>query len=161
VDSGKILVAEHKGVYSVKLLGDIRVTQCCEFYDYVQTILGSESYVDCLIDLSETEHMDSTTLGVLACVAKKARNVKPTIISPSESILRLLKSMSFDRVFSIANDVSCNSQDLCELGQKTCPDEEMRNRVIEAHKVLMGISDGNKATFSPLVDALEAEKLAS
>lgn len=160
MDSGKVLVAEHTGVYSVKLVGDVRVTQCCQFYDFVQTMVANEHYADCIVDMSETEHMDSTTLGVLASIANGSKCIRPTILAPSSSILRLLKSMAFDRVFSIVDNTETAIGVFSELNQAICSDDEMRDRVIAAHCVLMGMSDQNKTTFSPLVEALQAEKRA-
>lgn len=164
MESGKILVAEHSGVHAIKLVGDVRVTLCCEFYDYVQTLIADQSYVDCVIDLSQSDNLDSTTLGVLAKVAAsaiKSKRVKPTIYAPDESIYRLLASMSFDKVFNLCTDCISGEDAFCELNSATCADEEMRVKVIEAHKVLMAMSDSNKATFSPLVEALESERMSA
>jgi len=161
VQSGKILVAEHDGVHAIKLVGDVRVTLCGEFYEYIQSLLADEGLVDCLIDLSETDNLDSTTLGLLAKIASNAAKMgllKPTVCGPGDSIYNLLASMSFDKVFKICRDQDAKLQCLQELKEQPCSDGEMRDRVIEAHKILMAMSDSKKATFRPLVEALEAEQ---
>lgn len=164
MDSGKILVAERDGVHSIKLIGDVRVTLCCEFDEYIQRILDKNDYVNCMIDLTQAENIDSTTLGLMAKVAvrsNQADKAKPTILATSESMQRLLGSMSFDKVFDLQYDIPTNEEELDELCHQDCSESDLRCRVIEAHRVLMGICDENEATFSPLVQALEHEQAAN
>lgn len=164
MDSGKILVAEHDGVHSIKLVGDVRVTLCCEFDEYIQHILAKPDYVNCLIDLTEAENIDSTTLGLMAKVAVRSaqsNQPKPTILAPSESMQRLLNSMSFDKVFDMRLDLPSTDAELAELCHRPCDESLVRCKVIEAHRVLIGISDENEAEFSALIDALENEQQAA
>jgi len=161
VESGKILVAEHDGVHSIKLVGDVRVTLCCEFDEYIQRILDKTDYVNCMIDLTQAENLDSTTLGLMAKVAVKssqAQKEKPTILAPSESMQRLLNSMCFDKVFDMQLELPSSEEELAELCHIDCSESELRCKVIDAHRVLMGICEENEAEFSSLVDALELEQ---
>ena len=64
-------------------------------------------FTNVLIDLSQAEGIDSTTLGQLAKISILCRErfgITPTIASPNKSITKLLLSMGFDEVFHIIRD---------------------------------------------------------
>jgi hypothetical protein len=63
--------------------------------------------------------------------------------------------MGFDDVFAIVADGAVQSVDLVDLPE--VDEGETRERVIEAHKVLMSLNENNRETFQSLVDALEQE----
>lgn len=161
MDSGKILVAEHDGIYAIKMVGDVRVTVCPEFDAYLNQILAKPNYVDCMVDLSEADHLDSTTLGLMAKVAvrsNQAHKTKPTIMAPSDNIQRLLSSMHFDKVFKVNTGAVGAAESYTELDSIDCSEAELREKVIDAHRVLMGLSKDNEVCFSSLVTALENEQ---
>jgi anti-anti-sigma factor len=155
---GKILVAEHQGAFVIKLVGDVRVTLCVAFDDYVEKMLAGGAFKSVVIDLSEAEGIDSTTLGLLAKVSIRAKedfSYRPVIISTSESITRLITSMGFDMVFDIHTEAISTDEDLQALVAMASSEVGVRAKVIEAHRVLMGLSDGNRAKFQELVTTLE------
>lgn len=162
MQTGKILVAEHQGAYLVKLVGDVRVTLCASFDEFLDRMLANPGFKSVLIDLSETEGLDSTSLGLLAKLSietQKRYRFMPVIISTNESITRLLSSMGFDRgVFDVRTDAITSQSDLEELPVVACSEEEMCDTVIEAHKVLMGLNDENRARFQELVTTLERSR---
>ena len=94
----------------------------------------------------------------VAVRSSQSNKLKPTILAPSESMQRLLNSMSFDKVFDMQLDVPNTEEELAELCHLHCSEDEVRCKVIDAHRVLMGICDENEAEFSSLVDALEVEQ---
>ena len=67
--------------------------------------------------------------------------------------------MGFDQVFII---LACQNEEQCinELPEVEPSEQEMMEKVISAHRVLMGLSEQNQATFKSLVDALEMEQQA-
>ena len=70
--------------------------------------------------------------------------------------------MGFDDVFAIVDENFESSQNLAELPVATdMLEDEMRARVIEAHRVLMDMNERNRETFQDLVSALEAEEASS
>ena len=161
MQTGKILVAEHQGAYLVKLVGDVRVTLCASFDEFLDRMLANPAFRSVLIDLSETEGLDSTSLGLLAKLSietQKRYGFLPVVISTNESVTRLLVSMGFDRVFEIHTEAVTRQSDLEELPVVPCSEEEMRDTVIEAHKVLMGLNEENRARFHELVTTLERNR---
>jgi anti-anti-sigma factor len=159
--SGRILVGNYEGIYVIRFEGDVRVTLCGSFDHYLDTMLKDEMFVSVLVDLSDAIAIDSTSLGVLAKLSLGVQQSKqrlPTLVCNAPDILRILFNMGFDDVFAIVDENFDSEQNLAELPVSTdIGEEEMRARVIDAHKVLMSLNENNKETFRDLVSALETE----
>jgi anti-anti-sigma factor len=162
METGNFLAAQHQGVFIIKLKGDVRLTLCCVIDDFLQEMFEAENLVSVSVDLTETIGVDSTSLGMLAKLALRVHEVcgvQPVLVSTNENITYLIKSMGFDSIFAITDDpVACQGKDLQELTGHDCDENEVREKVIEAHRVLMGMSEDNRERFSDLVTALEASR---
>jgi len=159
MSSGKILVARNNGVYVLKFIGDVRLTLCAALDIFLEKIVAEPALQAVFIDLTDTQGIDSTSLGFLAKISiltQKTFGWKPSIISVSEDITRVLLSMSFDQVFNIIEDRIDDGNDLDELPYMECSEQETKEQVLEAHKILMGLSEDNKAKFQELVSMLES-----
>ncbi|MFA7555510.1 MAG: STAS domain-containing protein [Spongiibacteraceae bacterium] len=159
MQAGKILVAKHHGTFVIKMVGDVRLTLCTTIDDYFDEIFSSPEFTGVVIDLSEAEGIDSTSLGLLAKLAiqaKKRYQLIPIIVSPNPCITRLLDSMGFDKVFAIRDKIEqVASGALGELPVKCADEDCVRSKIIEAHRVLMALNEKNRQTFSSLVSTLE------
>jgi anti-anti-sigma factor len=158
MQSGKIEVANNEGTYVVKLSGDVRLNLCSALESYLDDMFLDKAFTTVLIDLSDTEGIDSTTLGQLAkisIISQEKFGLIPSIISPREDITRILLSMGFDRVFYLIGDVPEQISELNELTCEKVNEEIMRDKVIDAHEILMSLNDENKNTFQELVDCLQ------
>ena len=85
MEAGKIMVAQHHGAYMIKLTGDVRVTWCAAFDEYLKAMLSDDLFQSILVDLSDADGIDSTTLGMLAKLSIQAQqkfDYLPTIFSP-------------------------------------------------------------------------------
>lgn len=167
---GKILVAHHEGTYVIKLVGDVRLTLCTAIDDYFTSMFASPTFTGVIVDLSQAEGVDSTTLGLLAKLAVQAKakyQLTPLVLSPNPNITRLLESMGFNAVFDIRAQLEPSSIRGLEhlIGAHAnatelpvgCTDEQcVRDKVIEAHRTLMNLTDSNRAQFSDLIKTLEA-----
>ena len=161
MENGKILVSENDGTYILKFVGDVRLTLCSTLDDFLGSMSCSDKLTAVLIDLTETECIDSTSLGFLAKISvfsRKRFQLIPTIVSTSPDITRVLTSMGFARVFVILDNPVESIEQLTELPIISESEEVVRNKVIEAHKILMDMNDHNKETFKGLVYALESDK---
>lgn len=158
MDAGKILVAESQGIYILKFIGDVRLSLCSTLDQYTDQMFTDGGFKTVIIDLTETQCIDSTSLGQLAKISilyKEKFNQLPTIISTSEDINRILTSMGFDQVFYIVKEVVSKVEYLDELPMQAVDEEEMRRRVLEAHRLLMDMNESNREAFRDLVDSLE------
>jgi anti-anti-sigma factor len=158
--SGKILFAEQAGNYVLKFVGDVRLTLCSTLDLFLASTLDKEDCKAVLIDLTETEGIDSTSLGLLAKVSvkmKQRHQQLPTILSTNEDITRVLLSMGFDKVFILIQDSPTDQTELHELEQLEESEELVRSRILDAHKVLMDLNESNREAFRDLVHALETD----
>lgn len=159
--SGRILVGDHDGVYVIRFEGDVRVTLCGSFDHYLDVMLKDPQFVSVLVDLSDAIAIDSTSLGVIARLSigvQQSNRRLPTLVCSAPDILRILLNMGFDDVFVIVDENFNTDQNLAELPLASdIGEDEMRARVIAAHKVLMGMNEKNERTFRDLVSALETE----
>ncbi len=159
MDSGKILVAKKNGVYVLKLEGDVRLTICAALETFLEKMILEPDLEAVFIDLTDTIAVDSTTLGFLAKISiqtKKKFNWIPTIITVNDDITRVLMSMGFDQVFDFINERIDQPGNLEELSSLKLGEDAMKGRVLEAHKILMGLNEQNRSKFKELVDVLEA-----
>lgn len=158
--SGKILVANQDGAFVIKMEGDVRLTVCTALDDFLDNMFSTNGFASVVIDLVNATNIDSTTLGLLAKLAVKAKagfGLVPVIVSSNPDINRVLSSMGFESVFDIRKELCCDENGLAELPISAGSEEEVKKRVIEAHRVLMGLSDSNHAKFCELVSHLETQ----
>jgi anti-anti-sigma factor len=156
--SGNISVGTYEGTYVLKFNGDIRVGLCGALDAFCERMLNAADFRSVIVDLADTIAIDSTALGCLARLSlsvQKVRDKIPTLICRSQDVRRVLLNMGFDDVFAIVADGAVQSVDLVDLPE--VDESETRERVIEAHKVLMSLNENNRETFQSLVDALEQE----
>ncbi len=156
----KILQADSFGVFVLKLVGEVRLNFCSTIEASIESIVSDPNFESLVVDLSETEYIDSTTLGLLAKLAIKAKvksHFLPSIISINPDITRILLVMGFDSIYLIVKEPAENCEQLKELAPKTINESEVRLNVLNAHKVLMDMNEHNRDQFKDLVNALEVD----
>jgi histidyl-tRNA synthetase len=115
-------------------------------------------FVSVWVDLCEAEGIDSTTLGLLAKLAlsiKEKFGFLPVIYSCNPGINRLLKSMGFQRLFDLHEETCGNIEAVDEIPMVEGTEQAVKEKVVDAHRVLMNLSDENRARFQDLMSALE------
>lgn len=163
--AGRILCAQHEGAFALKFEGDVRLNYCTALDEFIAAMFATPSFVSVFVDLSQAAGLDSTTLGMIAKLAVEAQAKgypAPTIFSPKADITRLLDSMGFTEVFDIqAESLEAAAQlpadKLEEMALPDCNEAEVQAKVIEAHKVLAGLSAENKLKFRELLLALGSD----
>lgn len=158
MEEGRILAASQDGAYVVRLTGDVRLTLCATIDDYVQRMLDNPDFASVWVDLCDAEGIDSTTLGLLAKLALEVRaryGFTPAIYSSNPSITRLIKSMGFQRLYDLHEDACANPECIDCIPLVKGSEASVRDKVIEAHRVLMGLSEENRARFKDLMVVLE------
>jgi len=155
---GQILVADHEGVYIIKMTGDVRLTLCISFDQFIDSMLASPNFSSVLFDLSDAEAVDSTTLGLMAKIsilAQEKRDIVPVILANNASIKRILDTMGFADIFKIVSRLNVEITPENCLKTIECDEHEVKEKVIEAHRILMGLNEKNHETFKNLVTMLE------
>lgn len=158
--SCKILHAECSGVFVLKLVGEVRLTYCNALDDAIANMVGAPGFSTIVVDLTESTMVDSTTLGLLVKLAIKAREKShflPSIVSSNPDITRIIKSMGFENVYIVLKEPVLDPKVLIELEPKEMDEECAREKVLEAHRILMDMNERNRERFSDLVAVLEGE----
>ena len=156
---GRILVGNGDGTYLIKFVGDVRLSLGAAVDEFLDRMFRDGKFRSVVVDLTATEGIDSTALGVLARLSVQARNrlaFKPTLVSTRPDITRLLTAMGFDDIFHIVREPLQRACQLGDLPRTDLPPEELRCRVIAAHRGLMALNDNNRERFEDLVATLEA-----
>ncbi|HSG60109.1 MAG TPA: STAS domain-containing protein [Pseudomonadales bacterium] len=157
---GQIQAAHKNGAYLLRLVGDVRVTLCATFDDFLEKMFSDKQFASVNIDLCQAEGIDSTSLGLLAKLAIQAQqryDFKPIIFSSNTSITRILESMGFEAVFDIRHYSPSEETQVEDLPQVNVSEGEVCKKVVEAHRILMGMNDDNNAKFRDLIDVLESQ----
>ena len=158
---GKILYAEHNGVHVLKFVGNVRLTLGPTIAAFLDQLKQVGNFKAIVLDMSETEAIDSTALGLVAKIAictKESFDCAPSIISPNQDITRVLTSMAMDQVCILISDSVVDSNGLLELPREVVSEDALREQVLEAHKTLMSLNAHNRDSFKDLVTALEHER---
>ncbi|AQU82940.1 MAG: STAS domain-containing protein [Halomonas sp.] len=164
IEEGRIKAAFDSGVFVLKLCGDVRLTLCATLDTQAQRLAATPGLQAVMIDLREATNVDSTALGFLAKVAMAVKGrleQPPTIIADNPDVRQMLDVMGFARFFTLMeaplqaeaplNDV------LEELPEEPADEEGLRNRILEAHRILMHMNEHNREQFQPLVEMLESQ----
>lgn len=158
MSTGRIQFAEQDGTFVLKFIGEVRLTLCTALDTTIEKIFTALNFSAIIIDLTETRSIDSTTLGLLAklsILSRQRTGMLPTLVTVHADITRLLQSMGFDQVFNIVNGPSSCLDCLADLPSQDQSEEVVKAKVLEAHRILMGLNDSNREAFHDLVNALE------
>ena len=157
-NEGDILFAVQDGHYVVKFVGDVRLTLCSTIDQHLKDIMCRDDITDTLIDLTETINIDSTSLGLIGKLAIKSSKCDmpiPTLVSTNQDVTKILYAMGFDQVFLLLESLPTRRQDLAKVPFVQESDDEIRAKIIEAHRVLIDLNDRNRDEFKDLLDALD------
>jgi anti-anti-sigma factor len=159
--SGRVLFAEHDGVYIFKCTGDLNFSLCPAVETFVQGLFAGEPGLPVVVDMTETSAVDSTAMGVIAQIAIQSRrqqDERPILLVSPGDVLVILKSMCFDRVFTILPGQGPEGGAFAEI-EPVAPDKkEMLEHILSAHRTLMSLSDENREKFSRVIAVLEKER---
>lgn len=155
---GKIQFAEQSGTFVLKFVGEVRLTLCSALDATIEKIFAALNFTAIIIDLTEAHSVDSTTLGLMAKLSILSRQkvgLLPTVVTTNPDITRVLQSMGFDQVFNFVDTPVPCPDCLADLPSQDQSEEVVKAKVLEAHRILMGLNDSNREAFHDLVSALE------
>ena len=164
---GRILHACHDGIHVLRLLGEVRYPLAPALDAWLRRLLEGPAPAGFVIDLSATEAIDSTHLGLLARLSTRLRQAgtpRASIVTTQPDITEVLLSMGFDEEFQLVGE---DGRPGAETDSETVPageselDEAALNRtLLDAHRALIELSERNREAFADVVAALELEQAA-
>lgn len=158
---GRLKAAFDSGVFVLKLCGDVRLTLCATLDDQVQRLAATPGLKAVMIDLRDASNVDSTALGFLAKVAMAVKDKieqPPTIVADHPDVQRMLDVMGFSHYFTLVEAPLSEPSELDELPQIEADEAGLQQRILEAHRILMHMSEHNRSEFQPLVELLEEQQ---
>lgn len=158
MSDGKIQFAQYNETFVLKCVGDVRLTFCSALNETIEKILKTNSFKSIVIDLTEVISIDSTTLGLLAklsILSKRKFGMLPTLASTNPDVSRVLDSMGFNQVFNVVHTPAPCPECLDDLPEQDQSEAVVKERVLEAHQILMSLNQSNRDAFRDLVSALE------
>ncbi len=162
--AGKVTYAEYEGVQALRFIGEIRYTQGPSLDRFLKKLCLGPAPKGMVIDLTETECLDSTSLGLLARIAKWLQKLgapRATMVSTNQDINDLLHSVGFDEVFNISGAVIDEPEKVETLKLEEEAGPELKPVILEAHRTLIALNSRNREEFQDVVKLLEQEKESS
>jgi anti-anti-sigma factor len=161
---GKVLHASHDGVHVLRYIGDIRYTLTPSINRFLEEVFAGPKPAGFVIDLTQTDSIDSTNLGQLARIAMRMQVLdapRVTLVSNRADINSILTSMALDEVFDIVDDTGMVPGNAQELPQADADKETLARTLIDAHRALMELSEHNREMFRDVVASLEKNRAGS
>ena len=159
--NGHVTHAEKEGFHVLRYFGRVDYMLATSINRFADRLLEKGGVGGLIFDLTEAENLDSTNLGLLARIAERVRSAgggKSVIVSTSDNINCVLRSMSFDQIFEIVTDPTDFSADGADaIEPEPQSQEELLNVMLDAHRTLVALSDADRLQFQDVVACLEAE----
>ncbi|MFP4561998.1 MAG: STAS domain-containing protein [Spirochaetia bacterium] len=157
---GTYLFARRDDCLFFKLIGRLKYTFSSGFDTFLEDLIEEDEFTNAVFDLTETDYLDSTNLGLIAKLGEHLLNnhdTRMTIISTQEDINRLLKSVGFDDYFIIIDDPSRMEEQLEEIPFLDQNEVDTAKVVLDSHKHLMSLDERNEKPFQNIVALIEKE----
>lgn len=160
---GSAFYTKQGTTYIVKLVGDIRYTMGCALGDFLDELFARADFNDIVVDLTETQSIDSTSLGLLAKIANfsrgrgRDRDRKTTLLSTNPDVNQVLETMGFGEIFDIRDSGETISETLRQLAITEPRKDDLTRIVFEAHQTLSDLNPYNQETFKGVVENLRAK----
>jgi len=159
--NGHVTHAQTEGFHVLRYFGRVDYMLATSINRFADRILEKGGVGGLIFDLTEAENLDSTNLGLLARIAERVRAAgggRSVIVSTSDNINCVLRSMSFDQIFEIVTDPTDFStvvEDPIEAEPQS--QEELLNTMLDAHRKLVTLSESDRLQFQDVVACLESE----
>lgn len=148
---GKILADEIDGVKIVKIIGKANM----KLSQTVEEIFNTCTKTP-ILDLSESEYIDSTFLGLIAkytMVFKKKNDEFLTILKPTKEILScLFKTGILKFLIVLDKEININGK---VVEANKIDNQKLAKHILDLHIILMNLNEKNKEEFSKVVELMK------
>jgi len=166
--SGRVTHAEADGVHVLRYFGRVNYVLAPAIKQFADELVSQGDVRAWVFDLTHAEILDSTNLGLLARLAVRAggegeEGARSVIVSTSDDINSVLRSMSFDQIFDIVTEPRAEGTDPkaraagADIGGAQPSQRELGQTMLDAHRALVTLSEAGRQEFEHVVAALEAE----
>jgi len=158
MERNKIFYAIKNRCLYLKLSGTIRHTSCASLEILIRNGIEQEEIDKFVVDLRPATYLDSTSLGLLARMARHMREKsgdKLILISTNEDVNQILSSVQFGSVADIVDRWKNLPEEFLESEQFTKQIQSHREMIIKSHKELAQINEENRKKFTAVIESLE------
>lgn len=159
MSDGTVYFAEHDGSCVLRFTGEIRYTLGHTIDSFLDRLYARGGFERVLVDLNQTESIDSTGLGLLAKIAnfERQRNGgKALLFSSRPDINELLRCLCLDEFFVFA-DGAADDTPGSALPDDDASAQELAQTILDAHQRLAAMNENNRVMFQNVVDELTRE----
>ncbi len=155
-----MLVAQEQQACILKLVGDVRVNLCKTFDEFITSVhVQGRDHV--IVDLGEATNLDSTTLGLIAKLALYCRTEMGfdlQIFCPTDDVMQLLNTMGIQHIAHVERGTCLKCGGYTELSELELQESDAKQRVLDAHQILMSLNQENQDRFKDLVAHLQGQE---
>lgn len=158
MEKGTYLFAHEGTSCIIKPVGRIDFLLGTDLNRFLDEIFTIEDLRNIIIDLSETEYIDSTNLGIMVKIREwllRRTGRKTAIISTRPEITELLTTLSFDRLFVILDQQTTSPAEYTPLPHEQSGKTELKEVVANAHQYLASLNIKNRLVFRSVLDNLD------
>jgi len=159
-DTGKFLYGIFGSTCVIKAVGKITYHLGGSFDQFISRVISDNVINDFVIDLTETEYIDSTNLGLLARIQVFSSTMllkRPTLISSSDAINTILQNIGFDRLFTICAVAPQLPDAMQELSPSINTSRPLEEVLLTAHQYLRDTNMKNALVFKDVVELIEKD----
>ena len=158
--TGKILYAKKEKYYFIKLIGNIRFDVGADLEALIDAVFTDPDMENVMLDLTESEYLDSTILGMLAKTANlmlEKNKQKVTVLSTNNNINYLLSGIGLDEIFIIVDNCDYSPESFNDAPNINSTEAELAITILSAHRRLRALNDKNAEEFKDVVELLEKD----
>ena len=157
METGEVFLSDRDGIQHIRVKGNASFA-CAPPLRELAKKLAAEPFAGLKIDLEECTWMDSTFMGMLAMLGlnAKKKGVAAEIWNASEQNEKLLCGLGLKKVFEFKSGPSMTGDDVPAASNATTAESNAWN-VLDAHRTLMDIDEGNVRKFEKVVEYVEKD----
>ena len=157
METGEVFLSDKNGVQHIRVKGNASFV-CAPPLRELAKKLAAEPFAGLRIDLQECTWMDSTFMGMLAMLGlnAKKKGVPAEIYNASEQNEKLLCGLGLKKVFEFKSGPSMTGDDV-PAASNACTAESNARNVLDAHRTLMDIDEGNVQKFEKVVEYVKKD----
>ena len=151
-------VANDGEKYYFKLSGKLRYTESGGFDSLISHLIEKNKCSDAIIDLSSTNYLDSTNLGIIAQLAGHVLETyerKISLIISNPDINAIFENCGFNEICNIINSNDEKFTESLEFEKMNSDERDRTSMMLEAHQKLVSMNEKNKDKFQDVVDLMQ------
>lgn len=162
-DITRVLIGRIPDGFLVQVTGKGTMEYCADLFQQVAAAIDDGTVHTVFFDLSKTQYLDSSFIGVIVSIQKKLKKNLPDtgeviLLDPSERVVEILSTMGLLELLPIRKDNEYKNVDYGEeIRKRLDKTYEHIKILLESHQNLMEVNSDNRRKFSLVEEMLKKE----